>query len=112
METWLKCYNKTHLMEIFFLILLKLIPLYCFILLGYIGGKFLGIKKETIAVLLIDIIVPVVLFTGVITTKLSLSTLSIPLLFLLICSSISLLIYYISGFFWKDATRNILAFTA
>ncbi|MFA6533254.1 MAG: AEC family transporter [Patescibacteria group bacterium] len=99
-------------MEIFFTVLLKLIPLYVIIILGYIGGRFLDIKKETIAPLLINIIVPVVIFTGIVTTKINLSTLSIPILFFLVSSSISLLTYYFSGFIWKDSTKNILSFAA
>jgi len=99
-------------MEIFFTILFKLIPLYIIIFLGYLGGKFLNIRKETIAPLLLNIIVPVVIFTGVVNTKIILSTLSIPLLFFLVSSSISLLVYYLAGFVWKDSTRNILAFAS
>ena len=82
------------------------------IFLGYLGGKFLNIRKETIAPLLLNIIVPVVIFTGVVNTKIILSTLSIPLLFFLVSSSISLLVYYLAGFVWKDSTRNILAFAS
>jgi hypothetical protein len=47
-------------MEIFFTVLFKLIPLYIIIFLSYIGSKFLNIRKEKIAPLLLNIIVPVV----------------------------------------------------
>lgn len=97
-------------MEIFFSLLLKIIPLYVFILLGYLGGRYLKIDKESIATLLIDIIVPVVVFTGVVNTKITLSTVSLPILFFLICLLISILTYFISDFFWQDSTRNILSF--
>ncbi len=97
-------------MEIFFTLLLKLIPLYVFVLLGYVGGRFLKIDKESIATLLIDIIVPVVVFTGVVNTKINITTISLPVLFFLLCLIISILAYIIADFFYKDSTRNMLSF--
>ena len=99
-------------MEIFLTLLVKLIPLYIIILLGYLGGRYLHVQKESVATLLIDIIVPVVVFTGVITTKITLSTLTLPLLFFFVCLIVSLITYAIAGFFWKDSNRNILSFIA
>lgn len=97
-------------MDIFLTLLLKLIPLYILIFLGYVGGRYLKFNKETIASLLIDIIVPVVVFTGVATSEISISTISLPILFFVICFLVSMITYSLSGFFWKDSTRNILAF--
>lgn len=97
-------------MEVFLALLFKLIPLYIFILLGFIAGKYLGVKKDSIATLVIYIIAPVIFFNGVYTTTISFSSLSLPLLIFLICCFISFLFYYIGGFFWKDTTRNMLAF--
>lgn len=99
-------------MDIFVTLLIKLIPLYIIILVGYVGGKYLHIKNESIATLLIDIIVPVVIFTGVATTNVGVSTLSLPVLFFFVCLFASLITYGISGIFWKDSTRNILSFIA
>ncbi len=90
----------------------KLIFLYFLIFLGFIAGRALKIKRESIASLLIYIIAPAVVFNGVITTRLSASTLSLPLLFLVIGSLICLIFYFFGGFFWKTSERNILAFTA
>src|SRR6266576_3159085 len=99
-------------MSIFFILLIKLIPLYVIIVLGYLGGRYLHVKKESIATLLIDIIVPIVVFTGAVTTQVNLSTMSLPLLLFLVCFIVSLITYFIAGFFWKDSTRNILSFIA
>ncbi len=99
-------------MEVFLMLLAKLIPLYVVILLGYIAGRFLNVKKETIAPLLIYTIVPVVVFSGVVGTKISLDVVSIPLLFFSIGTCIALITFFVSQFVWKDTTRNILAFTA
>lgn len=99
-------------MFIFLTLLAKLFPLYIIILLGYIAGKFLNVKKETIAPLLIYIIVPVVIFAGVVSTRLNLNVIFLPILFFILGSSIALLVFYLAGFIWKDSTRNILAFTS
>jgi len=99
-------------MAIFFTLFIKLIPLYGLILLGFIVGRLFKKLKEPIAKLVIYIIAPVVIFTGVATTRISFSTISIPILFFSICAFISLSIYYLSGFVWKDSTRNTLAFIA
>jgi len=68
-------------MTVFITLLLKLIPLYITILLGYIAGKFLNVKKEAIAPLLIYIIAPIIIFNGVVTTKINVTSLSLPVLF-------------------------------
>src|SRR5437762_2581315 len=99
-------------MEIFFTLLFKLIPLYIIILLGFVAGKYLDVKKEPIATLLIYIIAPIIIFNGVVTTKISISSLSLPILFFFLCCFMCLSFYWIAHFFWKDSTKNILAFTA
>jgi len=99
-------------MEIFFTLLGKLIPLYVVIFLGYIAGRFLNVRKESIASLLIYIIAPIIVFHGVATTKLTPGVLSLPLLFFTIACILSLLFLWIGKSFWKDTTKNILAFTA
>lgn len=99
-------------MELFFKLLLTLIPLYIIILLGYFSKKYLNINKEAIANLLIYFIVPVVVFYGVLKAEINAETLSIPVLFFIIPTLISIISYYFLGFFWKDKTRNILSLTA
>lgn len=101
-----------EVMDIFLLLFTRLVPLYLIIGLGYLAGKKLHAQKETIAALLIYILAPVVVFDGVIRTELSVSTLSIPIFFFIACCLLCGLFYGISSFFWNDANRNILAFTA
>lgn len=94
------------------MLLVKLIPLYVFILLGFIAGKFLEVKKETIASLLIYIIVPFVVLDGAVSTKISSAVLSLPFLFWFLSSFLCLLFFYVAKFLWKDTTRNLLALAA
>lgn len=97
-------------MDVLLSLFFKLIPLYITILLGFISGKYLGVKKESVAALVIYLIAPVIFFDGIFTTKITLSSLSLPLLVFAICCFISLLFYFLGGFFWQDATKNMLGF--
>lgn len=98
-------------MAIFLILLAKIAPLYILILLGYIAGKFFNVKKETVSSLLLYVIAPVIYFNGVYTTKLNVATLSLPVLFFVLCSLMCLSFLFLSQFVWKDSvTRNIYAF--
>lgn len=99
-------------MKLFIFLLLRLLPLYGMIFLGFLAGKYLSAKKETLASILIYIIAPAVVFYGVATSPLSVSTLALPLVFFVLCSVICLLFYFAGGLFFTDSTKNILAFTA
>lgn len=100
-------------MTIFITILLKLIPLYLMILLGFIGTKVLKVQKETIAKLLIYIIAPTVIFYGTYTAEINFTNLSLPVLFFCLASAMALIFLMIGNIvFKKDSTKNILAFTA
>jgi len=99
-------------MAIFLTLVLKLIPLYVYMALGYLAGKFLSVKKESIAPLLLFVIGPVITFNSVATTEINFANLSLPMLFFILASFICLGFYFISKLFWSDNNRNILAFSA
>lgn len=100
-------------MTIFTTILLKLIPLYLMILIGFIGARVLKTQKETVAKLLIYIIAPAVIFYGTYTAEINFANLSLPILFFCLASAMALIFLIIGNIFLKnDSTKNILAFTA
>lgn len=100
-------------MEIFLTLLVKLIPLYAMIFLGYIAAHRLRAQKETIGKILIYIIAPIVIFSGTYTTKITVANLALPVIFYIICSCIALLFFGIGHYVFKqDSTKNILAFAA
>jgi len=99
-------------MDIFYSLLFKLLPLYLIIFFGYLSGKYLRINKDVVAIVVIYVISPIVFFNAAATTPISLGSLMLPVATLLICCAICLLFSFIGGLFWKDATRNILAFIA
>ena len=99
-------------MEVFLALVGKLLPLYALIALGWIAGTVLKVQRDSVAFLLIYILLPIVIFDGVMTVNLSAATLSLPIFFWILCSVLCFVGYGIAGLFWKDATRNLAAFAA
>ncbi len=99
-------------MIIFLTLLAKLLPLYALIALGFIAGRMLKSNKETIANLLLYILSPFVVFHGVLTTTLDKSALSLPVLFFVVCSLLSLAWFSIARGIWRDSTKNIFAYAS
>lgn len=81
-------------MHLFFDLFFQILPLYFVIGLGFIAGKYLEVQRESIAPLLLYIVVPVVTFKGIIESEVNLQTLSYPLYFLALGVFMSL------SFFW------------
>jgi malate permease and related proteins len=99
-------------MNIINVLLPTLLPLYLLIPLGYLGGRYFGISKESIAYLVIYFIAPIVIFTGILTTEITWGTLSIPIIIFLVCTIVSFTMYFLGGKIWHDATKNVFAFGA
>lgn len=99
-------------MCLFFACLIKIVPLYMNILMGYFAAKFLDLNRENIARLMFYMINPIVVFNGVIHTHLDTSVLMLPFLTFGISSLLCLFFYRISKSMWHDSSRNLLAFSA
>lgn len=95
-----------------FSLIAKLAPLYLNILLGYVAGRKLDANKEAIVKIMFYIINPLIIFNGVILTKIDGSILSLPLLTFVIACAICLVFYLIGRKIWKDGSKNIVAFSA
>jgi predicted permease len=98
--------------QIFLSLLIKILPLYVLIALGFIAGKKLNAKKETLASILIYIVTPIVIFNSIVTAKLTSSLLLLPFIFFICCSFMCILFYRIGKIIFKDNTANILALIA
>ena len=98
------------LITIFLLLLAKLFPLYILIFLGFLAGRVLQAKRETVAKLLLYIIVPAVNFYGAATVPLSGAVLTLPLVFWAVCVTTCVLAYAVARLLWRDTTKNILAY--
>lgn len=98
-------------MTLFFILLLKIFPLYVNILLGYISTKYLNITREAIANLLIYILGPIVVFSATISVKIDLAILFLPIFFYIFSSILAFALLFIYGNSWNDPSGNILAFS-
>ena len=99
-------------MVYFSLLLFKIIPLYALILMGYLSGKWLDANRDTIAKILFFMITPIIIFNGVIHTRLDSNVLVLPLLTFGVSSILCIGFYNLSKLIWHDASKNLTAFSA
>ena len=107
-----KAFTRTILELKFFLLLLKIFPLYINIILGYFSTKLLDVKRESIASILIYILGPIVVFSATLSVKIDMSILFLPVFFYVFCSAIAFITLYVFRKSWSDPSGNILAFSA
>jgi predicted permease len=93
-------------------ILLKITPLYLYILLGFVAGRFLQTPRDAIARIMFFLINPLVIFNGILRTQLHANILALPFITMAISILLCMLFYKISKGMWKDGTGNLLAFSA
>jgi malate permease and related proteins len=96
-------------MSVFITLLQQMIPLYGIIIVGYIAGKYLAVKKDSIARILLYVLTPAVIFNGILTSNITLSLLSIPILSCLLCTIVALITLFAASLIWKDGTKNMLS---
>jgi len=98
--------------SLFVELLVRLFPIYLWVLFGFILGRLLKVKKEDFATVLVFLILPLVTFHGSYTTPFTMQALSLPVFFFLLCSVITLFFLWIGKKMWKDNTGNLLAFAS
>ncbi len=99
-------------MSLFFIIFLKILPLYINVILGYISSKFLSVNRASIASLLIYILGPIVVFSATISVKIDFAISFLPIFLYSFSSMIAFGTLFIWGKSWDNPTGNILSFTA
>ena len=90
-------------------ILLKILPLYLVILIGFVAGKFLEIDRKSIALMIMYVVAPIVFFNGIIKDNIPLQSLSISVFVFCVCTFLALIFLGLGSLIWKDSTKNILA---
>ncbi|DAB34386.1 MAG TPA: transporter [Sulfurospirillum sp. UBA12182] len=90
----------------------KIFPLYITISLGYILVRFFQAKREAMASLLIYILGPIVVFMAAYKVELNFAVIFLPFVLFILGSILSLGTLKIGGMFFKDNSKNILAFSA
>lgn len=96
----------------FFTLLKQLLPLYFYIFLGFVSAKFLSSTREIIARVMFYGIAPLVIFSGVMKTRLDAATLSLPFIILLLSSFLCISFYLLAKPFLEDSSSNLLALCA
>lgn len=90
----------------------KIFPLYITITLGYLLVRFFEARREAMASLLIYILGPIVTFMASYKVELNLAVIILPIVLFTMNSFLSLSTLKTGGLFFKDNTKNILAFSA
>jgi predicted permease len=96
-------------MDIFLSILFKILPLYIFVVIGFIAGKYLNIDAKGIGKLIIYIIAPFVIFEAITHSNLSLSTFVLPMVAFIMCSFVAFIFYSYGKYIYSDSRANVLA---
>lgn len=99
-------------MQVFLALLIKVLPLYGNLALGFIAGKWLHVQRESIATLMIYIISPLVFFSGITKMELSPVLLTIPLLGYALSLMVALPVFFLARRLYDDGRPNIMAAAA
>lgn len=99
-------------MTLFFIILIKIFPLYINVMLGFLSSKLLHVQRESIAALLIYILGPIVVFSAAISVKINFAVAILPIFLYIFSSILAFSALFIWGESWGNPTGNILAFSA
>lgn len=99
-------------MPVFTALLVKVIPLYVNLVLGFVAGKWLHVQRESIATLMIYMIAPIVFFGGITRMELSPALLAVPLLGYCLSLVIGGGTYWVARRIYDDSRPNIMAAAA
>ncbi len=98
-------------MNLFFILLGKILPLYLNILIGYLLSRYLKIKRDLIAFLLVYLLGPIVIFFATLSIEINMQIVFLPLFVFLFGSTIAFYILIRYKKHWSDSSINTLAFT-
>ena len=99
-------------MDVFFLLLINLIPLYMLIGLGWFAGRYFEVDRQTLGALGIYILMPVVAFGFVARLEFEAVFFALPLIFCALLTVLSFLWLEIGQRIYGDKKANLLAMTA
>ncbi len=99
-------------MELFTTLLIKLIPLYVMMFLGYAAGRWLDVKGHNIGAVTLYLLVPIIIFDGVLHTPLSAGVIALPLILFGISTLFCIIFLFISKRLFPAPLPNILGFMA
>ncbi|WP_328187424.1 AEC family transporter [Marinobacter sp. OP 3.4] len=89
-------------------LLYKLLPLYITVALGWLAGRYLEASGRHIAGIMLYIVTPSVVFSGVMAAPLSPSVILLPFIVFLICSAIGLALLWLARRLLHDGSASII----
>jgi predicted permease len=95
-------------MDLFFLLLGKIVPLYALIALGFVAGRVLRVGRRSLSKILIQIIVPAVFFGAAATMELRPAYILLPFVCYGMAAITGTIMYHLSGFVYQDRHRNLI----
>jgi len=99
-------------MNPYLVITYRLLPLYVLVVLGFMAGRYLAVRKESFAAVLIYVLIPAVIFVAVIKARLQIQYASLPILFFVLCSFVCLAALQAAGLLFQSPLKNILAYAS
>lgn len=93
------------------ILLYKLLPIYVLVLLGWIAGRFLDVRGNYIAGMMLYILTPSVVFSGVMSAPLSPEVLALPFLTFLLCTLVGYSHLLIARRWLRDASASLMPLT-
>lgn len=97
-------------MSLFVVLLIKIIPLYLLILIGFIANKFFNVNKESISRLVIYVFGPAIVLLGTLQARDNHELFLIPLIFFFVGAAICAVNYFVTKKSWHDGTEKVLTF--
>ncbi len=98
-------------MNLLFILLGKITPLYLNIAVGYIAARYFKLSRDKIASLLIYILGPIVVFFATLSIDINLQLVFLPVFIFVFGSSLAFFVLHRFRNKWNDASVNTLAFT-
>jgi len=98
--------------DLFYLVSQTATPLYIYIIMGFVAGRLLNVKQESITQMLFYLVNPIVIFHNISTVRITHTMIAIPIGYFLISCIVCLIFYFLGKKLWSDDTKNILAFSA
>lgn len=89
-------------------LLLKLLPLYITVILGWLAGRFLQVSGKNIAGMMLYIVTPSVVFAGVMNAPLSVGVIILPFVVFAFCTVLGLLHLVVARGWLNNASANII----
>ncbi len=99
-------------MDVFFTLLMNLVPLYVLIGLGFVAGKFFQVDRDTLANLAIFIFLPIIVFGFIVDLKFQLNFVILPVVLYFVQAIIGLGFLALGRKIYHGPEANILAMAA